>query len=106
MEREAAEECSKAVLEAYRQYTHKAREELRTLAKGSKKWWTKCNNLHAKKASVSHAPALKDDKGEWYRAPKEKADLFANTFKAKYKLNDAKVNEYTHLLTLDFDTTD
>ena len=106
LEREASEDCSKAILEAYREYTHKKREELRTLSKGSKGWWKKCNELHAKKASVSHAPALKDEEGKWYRKPKEKADLFANAFSAKYKLNSEKENEYTALLALDLDTTD
>ena len=41
LEREASEDCSKAILEAYREYTHKKREELRTLSKGSKGWWKK-----------------------------------------------------------------
>ena len=105
-ERQAAEECSAAVFEAYREYTQTVREELRTFSKEPKKWWRKCNQLHAKKAAVSHAPALKDEKGKWHRAPKEKADLFASTFAAKYKLNEEKANEYTELLTLDLDTED
>ena len=82
------------------------REELRTLRKGSKKWWTKCNELHAKKAAVTHAPALKDETGKWYRAAKEKADLFANSLKANYTLNEEKENEYTELLPSHWGTTD
>ena len=106
MKKKAAEEYSAAVLEAYRKYTHRIKEELRTLPMGSKKWWTKCNQVHAKKAKVTHAPALKDEEGNWYRASQVKADLFADTFEAKYKLNEEKENEYTELHALHFDTDD
>ena len=100
-EKEAAEACSSALLEAYKAWVQRTREEeLATLERGSKKWWAKTRELLNQKGKCSHVPALRTKDGEWVTEPEAKAQLLANTFSAKYALNEECSNEYTALLEL------
>ena len=88
-ETKAAEECSEALLQEYKAWVQRTREELATLKRGSKKWWAKTRELLNQKGKCSHVPALKNTEGEWVTEPKQKAQLFADTFAAKYVLKEA-----------------
>ena len=59
----AAEACSQGVLEEYRAYVARTRAELDTLRAGSKKWWTKTQELLKKKGGTCNVPALKGADG-------------------------------------------
>ena len=96
-EKQAQTECSQGILEAYHTHTGKVREELLCAKRGSKKWWTKSRELLQQKAKISSIPALKDQGGEWIHDAEAKANLFANTFKDKFKLPDKQENEYSEI---------
>ena len=71
----------------------------------SKKFWTRSKELQNQKRKTCSIPALKDskgllgdeNKGNWCKGAEDKANLFAKTFAAKYKLEDAEQNEYSTL---------
>ena len=44
-----------------------------------------------------HVPALRDKDKNWVTAPEKKAQLFADTFAAKYFLQPAEDNKYSEL---------
>ena len=60
--------------------------KLASLSRGSKKWWKLNRELLQKKASISSIPPLKYASGQWILESKAKADLFAQTWGAKYQL--------------------
>ena len=49
---------------------------------------------------MCHVPALRDSQGNWHRTAEEKAQLLADTFAAKYSLEEAEENEYSDLGSL------
>ena len=57
----------------------------------------KKRELLNQKGKCSHVPALKNSRGEWVIEPKGKAQLFADTFSAKYALQEEERNEYTEV---------
>ena len=93
-EEEAAKECSNALFKEYKAWAQRTKEELASLKRGSKKWWAKTRELFNQKGKCSHVPALKNTKGEWVTEPKEKAQLFADIFSAKYELKEEETNKY------------
>ena len=58
------------------------RKVLEALPKGSKKWWRLTKTLMDRKTQCSSIPPLKRGK-EYILDPKGKAELFAETWKAK-----------------------
>ena len=96
-ETKAAEECSEAFLKAYKAWVQRTREELASLPRGFKKWWAKTRELLHQSGKCCHVPALRGEDGEWVTTAEGKAQLFADTFAAKYALEEAEENEYTYL---------
>ena len=96
-EREAAVACSQGILEEYWKYVARVREELATLRAGTKKWWTKTQELLQGKSKTCSVPALKSAEGGWVTTAKGKADLLAETFSEKNTLPEAEENCYTTL---------
>ena len=75
----------------------KTREEIKKLKQGSKKYWSKSNEILGQEAKVCSIPGLKNVAGEWVHDPGEKADLFAETFAKKCVLAEREDNRYTNL---------
>ena len=85
-ERAAAERCSGAILNEYHAYVKKSAEQLQKLRHGNKAWWSRARQLLDMKPRCSSIPALRNVEGAWEFDATGKAELFANTFKSKYKL--------------------
>jgi len=83
-----AQKCSEVLLSAFRGWQDKMRKVLEALPKGSKKWWTLTKTLMDRKTQCSSIPPLKKGK-EYILDPKGKAELFAETWKAKCVLPDS-----------------
>ena len=96
-EKTATEACSQGVLEEYRAYLARTRAELATLKRGSKKWWSKTQELLGEKSQTCSVPALKHADGTWATTPTSKANLLATTFAAKYTSPTEATNQYTEV---------
>ena len=72
----------------YAVYISKMREELRSLPKGSKKWWSLSKVLMDNAPAKSGIPSLREQGGDWIHDGKSKADLLAHSFSSKYTLPD------------------
>ena len=79
-EKEAAAACSAGILAEYWAFVRRVRAELATLKAGSKKWWTKSQELLQGKCKTCSVPALKSSKGVWETTAVGKAELWATTF--------------------------
>ena len=93
----AARACSEGLLKAYRDYVGRVKRELAELKPGARKWWSKSRELLELKGKTCNIPALKDTGGNWVTTARGKADLFVETFSAKYILHAAEENEYSFL---------
>ena len=104
-EKEAVEACSAGLLEEYKAYVDRVHAEMTKMLAGSRKFWKRSSELSNQKCKTCSVPALKDSegvlgedsKGKWYTQANDKANLFAKTFAAKYKLEKASDNEYSAL---------
>ena len=72
---------------------------MKQLDSGSKLWWKWSHSLMDNSSQSSSILALKTQSGELRLNNAEKADLFVDTFTAKFTLPDAVPNEYTHMRT-------
>lgn len=88
-------ECSEGVLQAYKAYVKKTREDLKKLPRSSKKWWSMARSLAQKSERNSSIPPLKSKK-DWVTEAKGKAALFLETFTTKYKLPPPVENSYSN----------
>ena len=72
--------------------------------RGSKRWWKIANEIMDVSGSSTVIPALKTESG-WAFSPEEKADLFADTFAAKFSVPRREPNEHCvewpHLVSSD-----
>ena len=84
----AAETCTHILRAEYAVYISKMREELRSLPKGSKKWWSLSKVLMDNAPAKSGIPSLREQGGDWIHDGKSKADLLAHSFSSKYTLPD------------------
>ena len=83
----AAAECSEVMLHARLSYQERTKRELQELPPGSKQWWKRSRELLHQKSTASAIPALKNPaSNEWCLTPQSKADLLAETFAAKSKI--------------------
>ena len=96
-EKATTEACSQGVLEEYKAYVTRTRAELDKLKRGSKKWWSKTQELLGERSLTCSVPALKNTDNSWATTAQAKADLLATTLSAKYTLPDQVANEYTEL---------
>ena len=58
-------ECSEVMLQEREAYIEKTREEIKKLKPGSKKYWSKSNEILGQEAKVRSIPGLKNVAGEW-----------------------------------------
>ena len=86
--KEACESCTRILQVAFAAYTAKLRQELRSLPKGSKRWWSLSNGLLDNAPSKAGIPSLKDPEGNWIHDGRGKADLLAQAFASKFELPD------------------
>ena len=84
--KDASEQCTRTLRNAYGGYIDKTREELKSLPRGSKRWWSLNKILMDNAPSKSGIPSLREPGGEWVHDAREKADMFAHTFSAKFVL--------------------
>ena len=92
MELQEATKHSNLVLgAAYEEYVDQVREEIKSLPKGSNKWW-RLNRIllgRSSRKAVS-IPPLRDAQGNWVLDAESKADLFGKTFDAKSRLPEKR----------------
>ena len=62
---EAAETCTQILRAAYAVYINKRRDELRSLLKGSKRWWSLSKELMDFAPAKSGIPSLRGPGGDW-----------------------------------------
>ena len=94
---DAAALCSRGLLEEYRKWVENMRARMRSLRRGSKEWWKLSRQLLGRVAASSGMPALRDASGTWVFESKDKANLLASTFSAKFGLPAAVQNEFSQL---------
>ena len=68
---------------------------LSRLRSGSKQFWSLSKKLLLSDRSSGGIPALKDDIGNWVRLPRDKPNLFAIIFRAKWTLPASMQNFYS-----------
>ena len=97
--------CSKVIFEEFLSYTERMRNKLLKERRGSKGWWKIANEIMGKSSSATSIPALRSD-GAWVFEAAAKADVFADSFAAKFTLPDAELNEFSfdwpRVVTRDF----
>ena len=91
-------ECSEGLLREYRLRTARTRQRIVEIRPSCKKWPSSCDSLMLR-AGSSHIsiPPLLSATGSWALEPKQKADLFADTFGQKFGLPDAGTNIYSEI---------
>ena len=94
---EAAETCTQILRAAYAVYINKMRDELRSLPKGSKRWWSLSKELMDFAPAKSGIPSLRGPSGDWVHDGQAKADLLAHAFSSKYHL-PAEIEEADEVL--------
>ena len=86
--KEACESCTRIIKLAHAAYTEKTRLELRSLPKGSKRWWSLSKVLLDNAPTRAGIPSLKDPDGNWIHDGRGKANLLAQVFTSKFALPD------------------
>jgi hypothetical protein len=94
---ELSKACSVGTKEEYAKYVEKEKTRLRSESRASKGWWARTRRLLRQQGKTCSIPALRKRNGEWCRDAKTKADHLAETFKNKYKLDEAVENHYTRI---------
>ena len=87
--KDACELCTHTLRVAYAGYVDSIRKELRSLPKGSKKWWAVSKTLMDNAPSKAGIPPLRNPAGEWVHDGQGKAELFAKALSSKFVLPDA-----------------
>ena len=67
--------CSEGILEQYRLWAARSRQELLDMDRGSKEWWTKSRALLSGKVRTCSVPALLAGEGQWAKSAQGKADI-------------------------------
>ena len=59
---------------------------MKKLPRNSKQWWSLTNQLLRRNCASHFSPPLRNDRGDWFKEPKEKADTVAQNFSGKFQL--------------------
>ena len=86
--------CSIGLRHEFAKYIASTKERIRKLHNSSKQWWHFSKSLLLMGGNTSSIPAMKNGSGQWIKDPKEKAELFAKTFRDKSALPPPRGNEY------------
>ena len=87
-------------MEEYKAYVSRTRQELEKMLRGTKKWWSKTQEILQEKGKTCNIPALKESSSSWTTDAVAKANLFAEKFTNKYALEAREFNEYSALCEL------
>ena len=80
---EACTKCSQVLCEEKQKHMTKLKNQLETLPKSSKRWWTLNKQLLNRQSSPSFFPPIKNKSGDWCRTAELKANAFVETWSAK-----------------------
>ena len=92
---EKRDNCTNGLLEAYNAFIRRTRTKLSSLKPSSREWWKISRSLMSLGGSSEVIPPLKDNAGNWATTASEKANLLADIFKKKTRLDDDVVNEFS-----------
>ena len=87
--------CTKGLLEAYNAFIVRTRAKLSSLKPSSREWWKISRSLMSLGGSAEVIPPLKDSDGNWATTASEKANLLADIFEKKSRLDDEIANEFS-----------
>ena len=87
--------CTSVLKEEFSLYVTTVKKRLLRLRSGSKQFWSLSKKLLLGVDGNVTIPPLKQDDGTWIRLPREKANLFAKTFREKWTLPASVENFYT-----------
>ena len=76
--------CTEGLLREYGLYVERTKTRVVKLKSSSKRWWKLSNSLMFKSGQVSAIPPILGPSGVWCMTPREKAQVFADTFANKY----------------------
>ena len=83
------------LLEAYNAFIVHTRAKLSSLKPSSREWWKISRSLMSLGGSAEVIPPLKDSDGNWATTASEKANLLADIFEKKSRLDDEIANEFS-----------
>ena len=93
----AQNNCSKGLLLEHDRFICNMRNKIQSMGPSSKKWWKLSSALMLKAGRSSGNTPLQDSNGKWVLHPRDKAQLFADTFSNKYSLPGIITNEYSEI---------
>ena len=89
---EKRDACTNGLLEAYNAFIRRTRTKLSSLKPSSREWWKISRSLMSLGGGSEVIPPLKDNAGNWATTASEKANLLADIFKKKSRLDDEVLN--------------
>jgi len=89
--------CTEVLYEEYSKYIGRMRAKTDEMPSSAKAWWKLSSQLMFKATALESIPPLQRTDTSWATSPKEKADLLAQTFSAKFHVPDEEANEYSHI---------
>ena len=87
------DECADELRAAYNYFVAETRRRLLAMPAGSRDWWKVAKDLMSLSAPREVIPPLIRADGTWAKTGTEKAELFAQTFRDKSKLEDEEINQ-------------
>ena len=91
---EACRLCSAGLLRAHTEFIQRTRTKLRSIRRGSKRWWQLSNVVLSRIAKPSNSPLKRSD-GSWAVSSIAKAELLASSFSSKWSMPDPVRNLFT-----------
>ena len=93
--------CTEGLLLEHSKYIQRTKEKLAALKPSAKKWWKLSNTLMLKANQTSAIPPIKTENGTWCLNAADKANAFADSFRNKFFMPEAEMNEYTAVDNVD-----
>ena len=94
---EKRDACTFGLLEAYTAFVRRTKAKLSRLKPSSREWLKISRSLMSLGGSAEVIPPLKHDDGSWASSASDKANLLADTFAKKSRLNDPAENDFSEL---------
>ena len=95
--RVARDECTQGLLDAYHRFLKETRTKLGKLKPSSREWWRLSRSLMSLGSVNEVIPPLRCNDGSWATSASAKANLLAETFAEKSRLNDAELNDHSRI---------
>ena len=90
--------CTNGLLEAYNAFIKRTLAKLSNLKPSSREWWKISRSLMSLGSSAETIPPLKDKHSNWVTTAPEKANLLADIFLEKSRLDDEVVNDFSEVV--------